>query len=186
MKINTRKSHKRKAAVIIALIVLLAIGGSAYAYIRFGRITPTSDSSATLPNSPEVTEPTVNLAPPTVDQQAAAEEQKKQSLENTSTSNTSSTLPVTITRANQNSSTLQIGTMIEKVTNTGSCTLTLRKGDQTVSRTSNIQAGPNNSTCQGFDVPITELSTGTWTIKVDVVSGEVSGSASSEVTINAA
>jgi len=187
MKINSKQSSKRKFIIIILVIVFVVLATGAIAYSVLRSSSSGSGSSSTPINSSESTDNKVNLDPPTQEQKDAAGDQKKQSLDKPTSQNTTSTLPVIITAANQNkdSSTLQIRTLIENVTSTGSCTLTLIKDGQTISKSSSIQAGPNNSTCQGFDVALSELSLGTWSIRVDVASGQQSGTASSEVTINA-
>lgn len=184
MKIKSKKTSRRKLVVLIVAVVFALLAAVAVAYFSLRPGEPETDGSTTSsprPNNEDTTPQT-----DTSDQQSTAEEQKGQPVDAT-TPNTSPTIPVIITAANQNntSSTLQVRTMIEKITSTGSCVLTLTKDGQTISKSSNIQAGPNNSTCRGFDVALAELSSGVWSVKIDVTSGEQSGSASSEVTINA-
>lgn len=186
MKIKNKPSSSTKKLVAIILVTLVfAVIVTAVAYMLSRQRTPASNQPST--DQPTTTD-TVNLDPPTTDQQTAADEQKKQSLDNEqSTPPNTSPLSVIISAANENSSTsmLQIRTLIDKITSTGQCTLTLQKSGQTITKTATIQAGPSNSTCQGFDVALSELSSGTWQISVSVSSGDQSGSATSEVTINA-
>lgn len=132
----------------------------------------------------------VNNKPATTEQQQAGSKAKSSS--NSDTTPAPTTIPgsdkknvqLTITSANQNGSDLQIGVLISAVENTGVCTLTLTSaGETTVTKTANTQALASTSTCQGFDVPVSELSAGTWHILIDYSSSTLIGSASQDKVI---
>lgn len=168
--------------VVIAAIIIF--GGTTFAIIRLQnhKTTPTTVSQ------PDTKPTTVKQDVPIKDQLNTAQAQKEQSVnQDTQVKTPPSTLSVTITAANQNksSSLLQIRTLISMVTDTGSCTLTLSKDATTITRSSGIQAGPTNSTCKGFDIPLNELSNGKWSVSVAVTSGSLAGNATTEVTIDA-
>lgn len=179
MKIKRQKSSKK--LWIVSSVVFLIIAGSvaAYALTRTNLVNPDSSDASSSTSSPAV-----DLSEPTDEQQQAGQVQKEESLNSGQTpTSTSDSLSVTITAANKNDNTLQIRSLISSILGTGTCTLTLTKGNVAVSKTSGIQAGPSNSTCAGFDVPVSELSSGTWAIKIAVTSEGTSGSAQSEVQL---
>jgi hypothetical protein len=144
-------------------------------------------------------------SPPTQAQQQAGAKAKQQAENNTnqtpgtsSTQNPLSTQPATtpttkptvvnlvFSALNQTTNTLQIRTDIESaVTNQGSCSLILTNGNQTFNQTATVEALASFSTCQGFDVPLTSLSSGNWTVKVNFSdpSQNLTGSVSSIITI---
>ena len=91
---------------------------------------------------------------------------------------------MSITATNQTSSDYQIRTLISALSSGGSCTLTMTKpGATTVTQTSGVQDLSNTSTCQGFDVPLSELSSGTWNVTVNFSSSTLTGSAAKAVII---
>lgn len=81
------------------------------------------------------------------------------------------TLKASITAANQNDNTLQIRTLIENVSSNGTCALKLTKGSSVVSRSAGIQALSSSSTCKGFDIPVSDLSTGQWLVTLTITIG---------------
>lgn len=92
------------------------------------------------------------------------------------------TASIIITASSQNDSNYQIRTLISAVV-TGNCTLTLTKGSSTVSKTTDISTFAQSSTCKGFDIPLTELSKGTWTVNIKFESADVSGETSAEIEV---
>lgn len=91
---------------------------------------------------------------------------------------------VTITSANQTANTLQVRSLIASSQTQGKCTLTVeRDGRQPVVQTADVQALHGSSTCQGFDVPLYQLTTGVWNITLEFKNGNTSGRATSTITI---
>jgi len=195
MKINTHSKKPLKIALIIGAILLVILGASALYFYKFnGKIfgwSPVASSSST-----------VDYNPPTQEQIDAGNQVKEENLKQdeatnpktgdsstpdsnqTQTPAQQNTVGVSITAANQNGSMLQIRALINTVTSSGSCTLTLTKsGSPTVTKTANVQALPSSSTCQGFDVPVAELSSGTWAATVQYNNGATKGSATQNVVV---
>jgi len=186
MKIN--KNHNKKRRIVIALstvgfLVLVSVAAAiAVAQMANNDAQPNTPSDTAIPESK------INLDAPTQEQLDAAQQKKEDSLTNDQVNQQpTSSLGVTITASNQNntSSLLQIRTLIDAITRSGTCSLTLQQGAVIVSRSADIQAGPSNSTCKGFDIPLAELSAGTWSLTVEATSGNATGKATSQVVINA-
>ena len=96
---------------------------------------------------------------------------------------TKSNVGVTMTASTQNGSTYQMRFQIDTPTADGTCTLTLTKGSSTVTKTAGVQALAKISTCQGFDVPVSELSSGQWNVNMSYESSTLTGSTTSTITV---
>lgn len=174
MEIKKSKSpFTRKRVIIAAVIIVIIAASSAAAY--FFAVKPTETST------PD--DSSVNYSEASDGQKKAGEQIKENSVNpddaskpNTSGSDQSeppvasdngkSTVNATMTAANQNGSLLQIRFDISAVTSAGTCTLTLKKGSSTVTKTAGVQALAGSSTCKGFDVQTSELSSGTWQLSL--------------------
>lgn len=54
----------------------------------------------------------------------------------------------------------------------GTCSLTLsKKGSKDIIKAVNTMDNPSSSTCQGFDIPLNEISKGSWNLKIDLSAG---------------
>lgn len=58
---------------------------------------------------------------------------------------------------------------------TGSCKLILTQGNQNFTTTAMTINNPSSATCQGFDVPLTKLSAGKWSMKIEIQSADKQG-----------
>lgn len=54
----------------------------------------------------------------------------------------------------------------------GNCSLSIKNGTKSFSKTATIVYQREYSTCEGFSIPITELGTGSWEVLLTVTSGE--------------
>lgn len=176
------EKHKQKKWIIItAIFTLLIAGGIAGAVYYMNRSQPVADSN----NEPDYTRK-IDLEAATNDQQKAGNDIKKDSIEKDQEAEQqepTQNIPVNITAANQNSGTLQIRSLIESIVSDGTCTLTLSRDGKQITKTSGVQTMSSSSTCQGFDVPVAELSAGTWTVTLNVSTEGRSGVATRTVTI---
>jgi hypothetical protein len=184
---NSHKSTTTKKVLIISgvIIVLIAIPVT-YVYAFNGSLFGWQKPTTEIINHDQKS---VNYEPATPEQQKAGTTIKSGS---TDTPPAPTVIPgsdkknvqITITAANQNESTLQIRTLISAVEGTGVCTLTLTSaGKPTVTKTSDSQALASISTCQGFDIPISELPVGTWHAVIDYSSTALTGSANQDIVV---
>lgn len=64
----------------------------------------------------------------------------------------------------------------------GTCELTMKSGNNTVTKTAEVINSASTSTCQGFDIPLSELPSGDWSVKIKVAAdnktGTITGGAS--------
>lgn len=185
MKILQNKSNRLRNSIIISSIILvIALLGVSYMYAKkVGIFSPESTS--------QQTQDKINLNPPTNEQLQAGSDAKKQTIENSQNAankpspTTKQTVAVTITASNVAGDNLSIRTLIDKVSNTGTCTLTMTaEGQATIVKTADVQALPSGATCKGFDIPLSELSgSKTWNVQIEYVSAEVSGKTTKVVNL---
>lgn len=136
---------------------------------------------------------TINYAPPSKEESETGESIKKNANSNTNSQPPSATPPdntqqstagMEITATTQDTNSLYVRTLIQTVTSSGTCTLIMHgPGSRTYTTTSPVQPLPNTSTCAGFNIPISKLSAGTWSLLIKFANSSTSASVSKEVTV---
>lgn len=188
MKINNpkKKSSKTIWIVVIALVTVAAIGLVTYAL--FSPMQSSNEGDAARPTASNTGEgvsgdnETTADTPLSSPAEHEAEKNISPSYEGTDP-NTSQSLTGVINRASVADGTLTIRTTINQSLTSGSCRLTLTNGQKTVTRNVNITPNPSSSTCEGFDVPTSELGSGSWDINITISSGDRTGSLKGGVNI---
>lgn len=178
---KTKKNTKKNIIIAIAVLVLLCSGGAVSAYL-LTRKAPV-DSTDT-PVTETYNRNDVNLDTSTDEQQKAGSDIKKESLEKEKTPQPTKTLPVSFTSVSQSDGMLRVRSLIEAVSSSGTCILTLTSSNgTTITKNSSTQALASNSTCQGFDVSLSELSKGSWKVVLAVSIDSKNGSATQTIEI---
>jgi hypothetical protein len=182
MKSIKKDQSKRAIWVIIVVVAILLIGGSVFA-ISQGFLTD-QPSSSQANDEDTITDggSTIDNTPPTDDQTNAGNDIKKGSLDNDNdSSETPDTIDVSVTATPIDADTIHVQTIIQKVTNSGKCTLDIKKGSTALTYSSEVQASTKYSTCKGFTV--NNLAPGTWTITLTYSSGSISAIDTTKVTL---
>lgn len=166
-------------------ILLILVGATACYYLLFR-----SNESTTSTNNDTSK---ISLDKPTDEEQQAGQDQKQKTVENDSSSkdgtdssaslDSSMPIPVTLTANARNGDIYQLRYLVEENLGSGTCTLTLTKSGQTITKTAAIQPSASSSTCQGFNVPMNELSTGQWQSRLHIQAGDRSGETAATLTI---
>lgn len=181
--IHKKNTSKKVLLTTLLVVAILLVLGTTYAYATKKWIFSTPESQSQEQNNV----PKVDYAPPTDEQAKQGQEAKQKTIDedqkNTSDPSVPGGLTVAITAASIEDGVLYIRTSINGVYGSGQCALTLKNGSRLVTKTAGIQALPQSSTCQGFNIPVSELASGTWTIELNTSIGEQSGTATSEVHI---
>ena len=182
MQITQKKSRKTPLFIALSIFVVMALAG--VAWLLFSPKPTQTDSQKKAEGSD-----TSDNSASSSDQQSATDkkqqtvEEEKKSNEQSSDSQQSTDLTVTQTASAKNGETYQLRYLIEQTIANGTCTLTLTKGSSVVTKTAPVQAQASISTCQGFDINIRELSSGTWQTSITVQSDGKTGKASSTISI---
>jgi len=174
-----RSTSKKKLILLAALVIAAILGGAIYLYRDNLGITGSKDASSNI-----------DYSPPS-DEQREGEKTAEQQTDNSDTSgdktnspDTHTSVGVEITSANQNGNTLQIRTLVQLVTNDGTCTITLTKeGSDSIKKSATIQAATTYSICQGFNISTSDMTPGVWNIALAFENSSHSGSTTSTVEI---
>lgn len=180
MKINKTR-HKRTLYYVIFGVVLLIIAALCiWLYVSSRNNTLQSDQTTTEQTDSNSVTPPIDQ-PATDEQIKAGNDIKKDQQDNNTTSGDEVT--VVISSVSVGSDTVSVRAYIEDVVSSGTCTLVMVKGDQTVTKESAVAPGPSITGCQPFSVPTSELGSGTWDIKVSFKNSTKQGSTTTSVTI---
>ena len=92
-------------------------------------------------------------------------------------------IPISITSV-QPGETIYVRTLINYVSSTATCNLSMvGPNGKIYTATTETQAMASTSTCKGFNVPMSSLVAGKWTITVIVTDGQQKGSTTTEQTL---
>lgn len=189
MRIHKKQKNNKVIIIISVITVLLAALVFAWFNPAISFFGVKHDDRTNI--QPENT---VDYNPPTDEQKAAGEDQKKETATpnlDTKPDNSTEgselpggTLTVTITGYSQSGGQLDIRTLINGVvSNDGACMLTLTKGSTAISKSGATEAMPNSSTCASITVPVSELSNGEWKAKILVTAGSKKGSVEQAIQV---
>ncbi len=174
-----KKSHTKKRIIATLLVSAILVVGGVLVYYQLKSDEETSSQASSEQKSSGSTD----LNPPSDEVEAAAAETKKASIEanqNTGT-NTNGKVDMIVTRANVSGNNLDLSVLIQSVVSSGTCTLRLTSGDQTIVKTAGVQALSSSSTCAGFKV--NGLSSGSWKATVTYAGDQLSGSVSTAIEV---
>lgn len=177
-----RKRNSLKLIVPLTIMVILLVGWLYYAHSS--KMWPFLQDKST--NQPDSTD-TIDYKTPSSEQSEEGESIKQQAaekIEPTSDDKTAEdSIPITITSV-QPGSTVYIRTVIGVVSSSGTCELSMvGPNGKTYTATSGLQAMASSSTCKGFNIPMSELSSGSWQIDISVTTNSKTGRASAQETL---
>jgi hypothetical protein len=188
MKIIQSNNTKRTVLILLLAVLLFSVTGAVASYhYKVGPFSPATDDSINLDKP---SEDQVKNGSDTKQQTVTSDENKSQTgsdpaLEPQPVENSDKkSVHAEITAANQDESSLRVRALIQTVASSGTCTLSMT-GPQgkTYTATAAIQPLPSSSTCKGFDIPLSSLASGAWTIKINFNNDNLTASASKEVTV---
>lgn len=195
MNIQNKKLSKKPLLIIAIAVALCAIGAATYVYAFDGNILGWTSGASSRKNG-------IDYGKPTNEQIEGEKDITDRNIESSNNGEDAngvgsdrpqdpqpqasgkSTVNLSITAANQNESVYQIRTLIGNITSEGGCTLTLTKGSQVVTKTSGVQSLPSGSTCQGFNIPLSELSPGTWQLSIIFENSTVIGKSQRAIIVS--
>ncbi len=170
MKIDTRRKNIK---IPIIIIVLCAIVGILALLIVVNKTTNSSPTTTQEPRS------TVDYKNASEDQVSAGDAAKgdfskrdsEASLErqeaNGTPSEQKSDTAVVISSTTINSGIVSIRSILQTIDSSGTCSVSLTKASKILSRSSGTQSMGSYSTCSGFDINTSDLSSGEWEIQLN-------------------
>lgn len=183
--VSKNQTNFSRLALIVASILLIA--GFGVLLLEKSGVTNIYTKPAATP-APDVARPvnTVDYSPATTSEQAEGERIKNSIIEQSNTTPTTpSAITITLSAAGQDNKggPIIVRSIINGATS-GSCTLSLVKGSATKTYQSSVVSLGTYYGCEGFSVPITDLSAGTWklTLKANGPGG-IEGSAMQDVMV---
>jgi hypothetical protein len=183
MKNISRRKSKKILLIAAIVATLIVVAGTWFVLKKFN----SNDQSGAI-----------DYNPPTTEQLDAGSQTKEKSV-NTDKPTTSgsdtppapvpsngsskSTVEVSMTASSQNGNTYQIRYLISTVVDSGTCTLTLTKGAQAITKSAGVQPQSSTSTCQGFDIPTNELTAGQWQAVMSFENDRLQGTTTSTIMV---
>lgn len=177
MKLPKKPSNKKKAVIIGAIVLLVAVATATAFALKWGPFAEqlSNSDAANLEEAEQERKQGIEA------KRQAHENDKGQTQENSPT--TSSALSAYFTSASQMGDIVQFRTVINDVPESGECVLILSKDGQTITKNAPVQTNAHAATCMGFDVATSELSPGTWNATLRITSGEKSGQINTTVHV---
>lgn len=192
MKIQKDNKKLTRTLLPLGTVAFLILASAVYVYAfngsLFGWGGASVDSSSNLKRK-------IDYSKPSKDQLAAASQIKRQSTDDKSTQTDTPSAPtpqpnsqkaltsISLTAKNQSRDILQLRTLIETPLADGLCLLTMQKGSTIVTKQAAINAQSKISTCAGFDIPMTELSKGSWALNIKIDHTSVTAELNESITL---
>jgi hypothetical protein len=192
-KNKKRLSRKLIALIVVGSVVILGLAGAGtYLVAMNGTLFGWTPFPAATDKDSDV-----DYGPPTEEETGTGNDIKEEEVSPDESDqkpgttpeqpiDTGSTVIMSIPYAEQQQAggDLRVTTLIEKVTSSGTCTLTLsRAGYESTVMTADVQAQSSSSTCKGFTIPTTTMAKGNWNLRIDYKNGDVTGSVSKDQVI---
>lgn len=187
---NKRASRIKKASLTVASVLLLCGAGVASLYaLELGPFATQSPAvidggrtGGTTKSDPGSDDENPVFHPPSGDHTSDSDKNPGSDSEDVSNSDEK----LLITSAHVNGSMLTIRTLINEITQDGTCSLVMTSvSGKTYTASAGVQPSASSSVCKGFDVPLSSLGSGTWKIVVTYTNNSTSASASKDIVINA-
>jgi cytoskeletal protein RodZ len=178
MKLKSKSSKKKIIIILLCVAAVIAIAGSGYAIYKMNQNNQQDQDTAEFKDANPISEESEEK------QQSYEEQKKEQGAEHTEDTAPDAPLTVTFTSVEQQDSIVRVRATVDALVSEGTCTLTLTKNGESVTKTAATFVTAHTSTCQGFDIPTSELSAGTWDVTLEVTKDGRSGRATATVNIS--
>lgn len=172
IKKSRTKTHKRLLFPILLIVLLLAITlFAAYTFKMWPFESDTIEDSSSAPTitqeeREEIESNNASQKQEFLDKQVEKDKDNQTAAsDEDTTTNSNNNRPAIDLSAKTEDGQLVITTDLSTTT-TGECALELRKGQDVVTKTADVIFAPRSSTCAGFSINTSELSSGTWKISL--------------------
>ena len=187
MKIIQKKNHK-KSSIFVAVVLIILVAGIAAAayYFMFNKDTSTDTTKEVSSKTDKKPSESKKPVDDSDSSQNVVEHEKEKDTQppyEGDDANNSASLTGVVTYKSVVDGKLLIRTTINQILDSGTCELTLSNGQKTVTRNSGIAPNPSSSTCEGFDIPTSELGSGTWKIEIKISGDDKTGTLTDSVNL---
>lgn len=174
------KSHKKTIIIAISIVSVLLVASLIWYYAFSSRDSEeaqnaTESQQEQASNDKQDVKKTDTKDPDNnpLEQSVSHEKEKElPQLYEGGGADTSNRLTGAITAKSVMGENLVIRNTINQIVSNGICKLILVSGNKTVTKSVEIIQNPSSSSCAGFDIPVTELSPGQWSVELYVSSGD--------------
>jgi cytoskeletal protein RodZ len=180
---NHKQSHTKKF-IIIGLVAVVVVSGGILTYANRQKVRDflsSEQSTATDQNTAALEERGINdvdYGPSAPTDNEQINEQKKNA-DTPPPPTVSNGVVATITNTRVVNNLAQVSVLVEGAT-TGTCKLSLKgSAGQNVTKNTSVVLRGGLYTCEDFNIPVTELSSGTWNATIVI---DVNGTSSAEAT----
>ena len=180
---NSRHTRRRPLKTVVILLIL-AIAGVLFAKLLFDSSAKNSTESSTDNSTTFSTNPVENSSASS-NTSSSGELPKKKEVEkyDGSNPNDSPSLTGAINTARISGEMLIIRVSIDQYLSSGDCSLSLTSENDVFESSSPIISDVSTSTCEGFDIPVSSLKSGNYSININLSSGEKFGVIMGEVSL---
>ncbi len=185
MELQQKRSKRKLTLIIIGVILVVGI---AFVGIYVGALKKTlfgwpSEYAA----REELNNKQISTDTSTDEERQAGEQAKSDTItkdqQSSETPSPTNPIQITLTANGQNGDIYQLRYLVESSITNGTCKLTLTKGSQTITQEAAIQTLGGSSTCAGFNIAMSSLSSGEWKATTTIVSGDRSGTSTETISI---
>lgn len=179
-----RKNKKQKIlwiSLIISLLIFIYLAAARHwQFFPFSQkvvVTEPESSQSKLEPKEKQASDTIKQTPANTNQSEPTREAEKDlpGQYEGPNPNESESLTGVITHKTATDGQLILRTLIHQTLSSGSCTLKLISPSKTVTETVPIISNPSSSTCEGFNIPLSKLASGSWQIEIKLNSGGKTG-----------
>lgn len=190
MKISKKRKNNPLKALLLVVLALLLLGGGYLAYAKTQSHWPFTKTAHRTTQTPAAspdkdTSPDSNKSSTNGGVETPKTPKPYETPASSQNPNSGSSLKGRITSVNQTDTALEVRTLIEKVTSSGECNLELSRDASTpIIQSVGIQPLASSSTCKGFSVPMSQLTPGTWQLKITVATDGKNATFTKDVQVN--
>ena len=182
-----KKTNKKRLIILLSILAVVSVGATTYFLLSSGskKSDTNQDQIAQQPSDASESQDEKSFGEPADPNTPSSLEDEKDSTPayEGEDVNNAELLSGVINYSAVVGDKLTIRTTINQTVSTGTCNLTLTNGSKTVTKTSGIMQNPSSASCEGFDVPVSELGSGNWSIPIAISSGGKSGNLKGSVKI---
>ncbi|MBQ6511032.1 hypothetical protein IJI94_03695 [Candidatus Saccharibacteria bacterium] len=184
-KTNRKNSRRRTHHPVVTVVVILLLIGVSIFVSKMLANRATDDVESDKKDNTETTKVEKVEKVPTDTTTSSDETEQKTPIQNDGADpNTKDSLTGALTMAEVSGDTLRIRANIDQYLASGACTLNMYSDFNTAfSDSAAIIPLASNSTCEGFDIPVSNFASGHWHIVIDLTSGDKIGTVTGEINL---